>query len=273
MLDPHEGVDRDGCIRTGAHRSRVPAPYEEVLAALVRAVAEASGPARVSVYLYGSVANGVARVPASDVDVVTIGLDASDAAALSARLSEQFAHLCRGVEIGAAQPDDHTGDTDATYGNRVFLRHYGVHLAGPDVTAGWPAFPADVRAARGFNGDLAEHHQRWRSALAGIETLHAGGEPVHVATQALARRVARKTLVAAAGLVSVRHGTWTTDRATAAQRLAADEPQAAAGLVQLTAWSGSAQPAHPDDVRRALDPGGVVHRVVEAFREEIGMWR
>lgn len=272
VRDPREGIDPDGCIRTGAHRSRVPAPYEDVLASLTSAVARVSGPVPVSLYLYGSVATGVAQVPASDVDAVTVGLSGTDAASVSTQLSERLSHLCRAVEIGAAQPEHYTGEGDAAYGNRAFLRHYCVHLTGPDVTAGWPAFPADARAARGFNGDLAAHHRRWTSDLAAIDGMRADGEPIEVATRALARRVARKTLLAAAGLVSVRHRTWTTDRVGAALRLAEDHPPLAAGLMELSAWSSSARPVHPGHVRRALDRGGAAHRIVDAFREEIGMW-
>lgn len=268
--DPREGVDPDGCIRTGAHRSRVPAAYEPVVTSLVSAVAGASGTTPVSLYLYGSVATGTARVPASDVDAVTVGLGEDDAAAVSARLSEQFAGVCRSVDVGAAQPQHWSGDGDAAYGNRVFLRHYCAHLTGPDVTAGWPAFQADARAARGFNGDLAAHHHRWTNALDAIDDTHPDAEP---AVRALARRAARKTLLAAAGLVSVRHRTWTTDRAGAAQRLAEDHPPMAGGLMELVAWSTSARAARPDDVRRALDPRGAVHLVVDAFADEIGMWR
>jgi hypothetical protein len=62
-----------------------------------------------------------------------------------------------GVEVAAATSADLAGDTDAACGYRVFLRHYCVHLAGPDPSAGLPAFPADARAARGFNGDIGQH--------------------------------------------------------------------------------------------------------------------
>jgi hypothetical protein len=272
VFDPDEGVDRDGCIRTGAHRSRVPAAYEPILASLISAVVGASRQVPVSLYVYGSVATGAAQVPASDVDAVTVGLSGTDAASVSKHLSEQFAHLCRAVQIGAAQSEHYTGEGDAAYGNRAFLRHYCVHLTGPDISAGWPAFRADARAARGFNGDLAAHHRRWMSDLAAIDDKHAGGVPIELATQALARRAARKTLLAAAGLVSVRHRTWTTDRVSAAQRLAEDHPPIAASLMELTAWSTFARSVHPDDVRRALGQGGAVQWVVAAFGEEIGMW-
>lgn len=270
VRDPREGIDPDGHIRTGAHRSRVPAPYEPVLAALTDVAATAPGP--VSLYVYGSVATGTARTPASDVDVVSIGLSATGAASASTQLSTQFGDLCRAVEIGVARPGYDDGDGDAVYGDRAFLRHYCVHLTGPDVTAGWPAFRADARAARGFNGDLAEHHRRWLSDLDVIEGMDAGFGPTEEAVQALARRVARKTLLAVAGLVSVRDRTWTTDRVSAAQRWAELHPPLAAGLRELGAWGGSARPLRCDDVRRSLQRNGTVHQVVTSFRQEIGTW-
>ena len=109
---------------------------------------------------------------------------------------------CRGVEIAAAAAVDLAGDTDAAYGSRVFLRHYCVHLAGPDPSAGLPAFPAGARAARGFNGDIGQHVRRWRQEL----------ESRAVVADLLGTRTARKTLLAAAGLVSVRDRTWTIPR-------------------------------------------------------------
>lgn len=270
MRDPREGIDPDGNIRTGAHRSRVPARYEPVLAALTDAVATAPQP--VSLYVYGSVATGTARSPVSDVDVVSIGLSATGAASASTQLSRQFEDLCRAVEIGVARSEDYDGDGDAAYGNRAFLRHYCVHLTGPDVTAGWPAFRADARAARGFNGDLAEHHQRWLTDLDVIEAMGAGDGPIGEAVKPLARRVARKTLLAVAGLVSVLDRTWTTDRVRAAQRWGELHPPLAAGLTQLAAWGESAVPVQCDDVRRSVQPNGTVHQVVTAFGQEIGMW-
>jgi uncharacterized protein len=148
VADPDEGVAADGTIRTGAQRGRVPGIFEPVLA---EAVALA-GDCGASLYVYGSVANGTARPGSSDVDLLSIGLP--QAAIVGQRLSARYADRCRGVEVLAATAADFAGDSDAAYGYRVFLRHYCVHLAGPDPAAGLPAFPADARAARGFNGDL-----------------------------------------------------------------------------------------------------------------------
>lgn len=159
MADPDEGVAADGTILTGARRGRVPAAFEPVLADAV-AMAGTRG---ASLYVYGSVAAGTVRPPSSDVDLLSI--DLPEAAAVGQRLSARYAGLCRGVEIAAATAADLAGDDDAAYGYRVFLRHYCVHLAGPDPAAALSAFPADARAARGFNGDIGAHHRRWRHAM------------------------------------------------------------------------------------------------------------
>jgi hypothetical protein len=257
VRDPDEGVGPDGSIVTGVRRERVAGVFEPVLAAARDAV----GPA-VGVYLYGSVATGQAVPGRSDVDLVTVGLDPAAAHELGAALSRRFAGLCREVAIGPAQPGFLTGDDDRAYGDRVFLRHYCVHLAGLDPAAGLPAYPADARAARGFNGDVARVAAGWRAALA------TGTDP-----GVLGRKLARKTLLAAAGLVSVHDGTWTTDRARGAIR--GDEllPGPAPSLTELLTWAEAATVPPEAAVGRALaQPDGAVARVTAAFAAHAGLW-
>lgn len=256
MADPDEGVAADGTIRTGAHRDRVPAVFEPVLADAVTFLDESGA----SLYVYGSVANGTARPGSSDVDLLSIGFP--DAAILGQRLSARYADICRGVEVAAATAADLAGDTDAAYGFRVFLRHYCIHLAGPDPSAALPAFPADARAARGFNGDISQHLRRWRQGL----------ESGTVAADLLGVRVARKTLLAVAGLVSVHDATWTTDRSRAVRRWSELEPDLTAQLGQLLSWASGER--HPDreEARRALADDGIVSAIVERFDSLIGLW-
>lgn len=254
MADPREGVTPDGLIVTGVRRDRVPSVFEPVLAYVLGRVAP-----DVSVYAYGSVANGTASVPTSDVDLLTIGLPAADASALGAAASAAFAEVCRGVEIVAATPDDYVGEGDEAYGNRVFLRHYCLHLAGPDPSVGQPGFSADARAARGFNGDIERLLSRWRAALGRDD---AG---------ALARRIARKSLLAVAGLVSVHDGTWTTDRTAAAARWGEIEPSLGPGLARLlTLCDGGG--ATEEETAALLAAGGVVERIAMRFAADIGLW-
>jgi hypothetical protein len=257
MADPDEGVAADGTIRTGARRDRVPVIFEPVLA---DAVASAGEPATSSLYVYGSVANGTARPGSSDVDLLSI--DLPDAAMAGQRLSARYAGICRGVEVAAATATDMAGDTDAAYGNRVFLRHYCVHLTGPDPAAALPAFPADARAARGFNGDLGQFLRRWRRGL----------ESGTVAADLLGVRVARKTLLAVAGLVSVHDHTWTTDRSRAVRRWSELEPGLAAELGRLHSWVRGERHPSREETGRVLADDGIISAIVERFDGLIGLW-
>ncbi|TVR31338.1 MAG: hypothetical protein EA388_13650 [Nitriliruptor sp.] len=252
MTDPHEGVTLSGMIRTGVARGSIEPVYEPVLVAAADAVAGRSG-----LYVYGSVATGAAVVPTSDVDLLSVGLSAPDAEQISSDLSTRFSDLCREVSVGPASCEDLDAASDEGYGLRVFLRHYCVHLAGDDPAEGLPEFRADARAARGFNGDIARHVRGWRSALKG-----------DVEVSRLGTRIARKTLLAVAGLVSLRDATWSTDRRACAVRWNELEPGIPVGA--LLSWLDE-----PPEDRAAIEPvlEGPVEGIVRAFESEIGLWR
>jgi uncharacterized protein len=256
VADPDESVAADGTIRTGARRDRVPAAFEPVLTDAVALLGE-SGP---SLYVYGSVANGTARPRSSDVDLLSI--DLPDVAEVERQLSARYADRCRAVEVAAATATQLAGDTDAAYGYRVFLRHYCVHLAGPDPSRGLPAFPADAQAARGFNGDIARHIRQWRQEL----------ESGAVAADLLGIRVARKTLLAVAGLVSVSDHTWTTSRSRAVRRWSELEPGLAAQLGRLHCWAERERYPSGEEAGRALADDGIVSAIVARFASLIGLW-
>jgi hypothetical protein len=261
MHDPAEGISPEGMILTGARRDRVPYAFEPVLSEVADRLAAVAD--EVSLYVYGSAATGSARQGRSDVDFLTVGLPAIRASAIGKAMSHRFASVCRGVEIAPAQPEDLIGDEDAAYGNRVFLRHYCVHLKGPDRQADLPTFRADARAARGFNGDIARHVRLWRAAIS---------EPDQTSAL-LGQRVARKTLLAVAGLVSVHDNVWTTDRESAARRWSVIHPDLAEPLTKLVGWSeGHLQPA-TDEVQAALAGAGIVDKLSRLFESSIGLWR
>lgn len=141
----------------------------------------------------------------------------------------------------------------------MFLRHYCVLLAGSDDHRPKHDFVGDRRAARGFNGDLAQHVQRWRDAL------EAGED-----TGLVAQRMARKSLLAVAGLVSVHDQTWTTDRETSAHRWSQVEPAHHAGLAQLISWSSTRPAPQVGTVREILE--GTIEPIVSVLSELIGLW-
>lgn len=256
MADPYEGITPDGTIQTGVHRERVLPIFGPVLSDAVALVSASEA----SLYVYGSVVTGNARPGSSDVDLLSIGL--RDAATIGGRLSALYADRCRGVEVAAVNAADFRGDSDAAYGNRVFLRHYCVHLAGPDPSLALPPFLADARAARGFNGDLDRHLRRWKESLA------AGTDAADV----LGLRIARKTLLAVAGLVSVHDHVWTTDRSRAVRRWGEIELSLAIPLDRLFSWTeGTHRPSYAE-VKEAVADDGVVTAIVERFANMIGLW-
>ena len=257
MIDPLEGLTADGLIRTGASADRIPARFLPLLHRVVDRVASVAPDA--AVYVYGSVATGVARVPASDVDLLTIGLTAERAAEIGEHMSVEFDDICRGVEIAHAFDSDFRGEGDEAYGGRVFLHHYCVLLAGPDLDRSGSGYRGDRRAARGFNGDIAQHAMRWRRDLGSTDSARLG------------RRAARKTLLAVSGLVSIHDGTWTTDRESAARRWHEVHPELAAGLEELLQWSAGRRAA--TDERLAHQLNTTIDRVVEQFETDIGLWR
>ncbi len=260
MRDPRERRSEAGTIVTGASAARIPPAFRDLLDAACSEIG-ASYPG-VSTYVYGSVANGQAVAGRSDVDLLAIGLSSEEAAAIGAELSDRFVELTRRVEVGAARQSAFVGDDDEAYGNRAFLRHYCVWLAGPVDLRPSRDVPADRRAARGFNGDVARHRDRWIRDLATVT-------PADLAT-----RVARKTLLAVAGLVSVHDRTWTTDRTAAAERWSRVEPGLTDDLTTLIAWaehpSAAAAEATVGEVREMLSTG--VAAIVDRFAADIGLW-
>ena len=127
--DPLEGVSVTGCITTGVSRGRVPVDFEPILAAALDVLGAVDE--RVAVYLYGAVATGQAVVPESDVDLLTLDLASAVAADVGAVLSQRFLSTCRAVDVAAASTAVLEAGGDESYGLRVFLKHYCVHLAGP----------------------------------------------------------------------------------------------------------------------------------------------
>ena len=86
----------------------------------------------------------------------------------------------------------------------------------------------------------------------------------------LGRRIARKTLLAVAGSVSVHDHIWTTDRSRAARRWSDVHQTLEAGLDELVAWANGTEDADEAAIERSLN--GIVASVVAQFATDIGLW-
>ena len=137
-----------------------------------------------------------------------------------------------GVEVAAATAEDLAGDTDAAYGCRVFLRHCCFHLPGPDPSAALPAFlrtPTLLAVSTATSASISGDGGR-----AGVRDGGRGpaGCPV-----------ARKALLAVAGLVSVHDDTRTTGRSRAVRRSGELDPSPPPSWASCT--PGPAESATP----------------------------
>ena len=257
MRDPDERAAADGTITTGVARSRVPQPFEPVLSTAVEAIAEAGCDA--SAFLYGSVATGRARHAQSDVDLLTVGLGPGRAAELGRELSSQFSGLCRGVEIAAASRTTWSARPTGRMGSgSSCVTTASISLAPTTLMACPGSSPTTGRRAAS-TVTSPRTAARWRDALA------AWDEPWR-----LGRRLARKTLLAVAGLVSILDATWTTDRALAAHRWAEIEPELGPALHALLAWSDGLVLPGRQAVQHMLD--NTTPRITAAFARTIGLW-
>lgn len=263
MKDPDEGLTADGMIKTGVKRNRVPLIFEPIVQETIqkiKAIQNRLSLNNVSLYLYGSVATGMAVSPQSDVDFLTIGIDQNFAKDIAHDLSAQFSSICRGAEIAPVHYDHVHAESEEAYGLHVFLRHYCIYLYGQDVVDLKRSFPGDAKAARGFNGDIKNHYNQWCS------------EKSQINSEMLGRRIARKTLLAVAGLVSVHDHIWTTDRKYGASRWGQINLQHQKSLEKLAAWSEGTKIASISEINEVLCHKGTIHSVAEDFQNNIGLW-
>jgi uncharacterized protein len=232
MRDRGEGVAPDGTVVTGVARERVPAAYEPVIADAVERLRGRLGDDLHSVYLYGSVATGQACPPGSDVDLLAVTRSGQvDLTSLASDLGDRYAYLAREVGIAHAAVSVYERDDVVGHGERCFLKHYAVCVAGDDLRDALPTCRATSGLAFGFNGDvghvLARYGERLRI------------EPDPTGRADAATKACRKILMAAATLLSTREGGWSTDRVTGADLIARHAPEhadlAAAALARSVA--------------------------------------
>jgi uncharacterized protein len=216
VRDPDEGVAADGTIVTGVGQAALQPAYVGLVRDVVATLRRAVGEPLHSVYLYGSVATGQARPPRSDLDVVAVLRSPAWQALgdVADELSGRHRQLVREIAIGGVLLETLAREDLVGAAERCFLRHYCLHVAGPDVREGYEPCRPSVELAVGFNGNLAAVLDDVRARLASEE-----GD-----RDELEARVCRKILMAAATLLSAREGGWSTDRGMAVELLARHAP-------------------------------------------------
>lgn len=227
MSDAQEGLDRKGFIKTGVDRAHLEAPFIGVIDDA--ATSCAAVPGFHSLYVYGSVSTGTARVGDSDLDLLMVAetKDVQQTDEVEERLSRRHSNVVRQVSIAIATANEifaHDGDGLAW---RCFLKHYCVCVAGADLTVDLPLCRPSAQLVAGLTADT-------RPVL---EKARADAESPDVDVNATARAVARKLLLTGAALVSMNTGTWTTDRSRAAQELMAAHPERTHDVERALRWA------------------------------------
>lgn len=183
--------------------------YRELVDRCTDAVV-ASVPSLAAVLLYGSVARGRATPPHSDLDLLAVVADPAarpHVQRLAVQLTARHAAEVHDVGVTVVTRAELLADDLDGMGNRAFLKHSCVPVWGADIGATLaPARPTPQLA-------WAYNHSVGRSVDACRSDLAISCTPTEVAV--VARRAARRTLLACASLASVRTGRWTTDREVA----------------------------------------------------------
>lgn len=243
--DADEGIGPDNLITTGVRTDRIPQVFKNLLKQAVSDFTSIDGV--VALYLYGSVATGMARVPTSDMDLLVVMRDdtsESEVRHRATQLSQAHQDLVREVGVAAVRVSDIWADTADGLGHRCFIKHYCLHLHGEEIHQSLEPCRASAEAAWAFNHDIAEAVSSAKIKLA------EAVQPKQVAQ--LSRSSARRVTLAAASLVSIANRTWTTDRETAARAIAEIYPEWAADAQTALRWCVSPSD-NPEEVRQFLD--------------------
>lgn len=155
--DPREGRDTEGYIATGADSDRIPPGYRRVLDDCTRTITDSLGESLHGLYLYGSVANGQATMPHSDLDLYAV-VRTPAAQTLCGTIASQLSEAHRGSvrEVGIARYtlDQVLAGGDGGLAERCFLKHYCLCVSGIDLRPEFPRCRPTGAIVREFSGSL-----------------------------------------------------------------------------------------------------------------------
>lgn len=231
------GLDEDGFVRREGDPSWVQAEFREVVPSYVEGVRSLFGDDLDSVYLYGSIPRGTARVGLSDLDGQVL---------LTRPPTQADEDALEGLErrLGAAYPQvsvvEILLDSRAALVDPAERHDGGFHVRvlctpfwGPDAGAEVAPHRPDLDLARGVQGDWRGALERLRRRL---DALPSASEDAAALCRALGRRLSR----IAFSWVMPRWGGWSSDPAVMTRVVGELEPgwaPAMADAVRL-GWGG-----------------------------------
>jgi hypothetical protein len=221
---PRPGLDPQGFLEREGSLDRVPHVFRPVVAAARDRLPAVFGARLNSVYLYGSIPRGTARVGRSDLDLLVAlreeptEADRADAHALDAALDKEFPQIdgAGTLLFGRTRllSDRETHDLG------WFVACLCTPLLGEDLAEQLPRYRPDSLLARETNGDLAAHLPRWRARIDAADDRDEARRP-------LVRFMSRHLVRTGFTLVMPRWNGWTSDLREMADAFAAYYPERA----------------------------------------------
>ncbi len=197
------GVDKDGFILKKAHPSKIKKPFSKIVTE-AKAHLLAKFPDQIhSIYVYGSVATGKAKLKTSDLDILVVFKKKQDPKLvenLSKTLSKNYKSFVREVGIALSTIKEVTADT---YGWGCFIKHLCVDIYGENLSSKLPKFKPSQKVALAFNGDCQ------KVLAAAIKQLLKN--PSIAETEKICRSTLRKIVRTGFSQVMDREKSWTTD--------------------------------------------------------------
>lgn len=228
-----EGLDAEGYIETCCAFEKIPPIFRPVLDESV-ALLRLTFAARLhSIYLYGSVATGQARLGQSDIDLLVLfgdpisGPDQAAIQRVAESLSASYFSIVRDVGIGAVSIQEAFAK-ESLPGLGCFLKHLCVCVAGEDIRPLLPKFRPSIEVASGFNRDYAAVMQATLAELAEANQTHMA--------QSVMRRICRKTVRTGFSLVMPRLGCWTTSLERSADFFCRYYPEKRSSMALTLDW-------------------------------------
>ena len=200
------GVDKNGFIITEVGLNKIKPTFKKVLDTIKDEVIIKFGEKIHSLYLYGSVATGKARIKSSDLDLLLIlrkkptSKIQKDIKKFQDNISTEHLNKFRGVGISLTHAEEVIKDT---YGWGCCMKHLCVCLYGEDLGKNLPRFKPSKRVAKAFNGDIEKHIN---SVLKQLKSAHSSQEVISICSSTL-RKIVRTGFC----LVMEQEQSWTTD--------------------------------------------------------------
>jgi predicted nucleotidyltransferase len=200
------GVNKKGHIHTTASKSKIDVRYKQLIREVRFELKEKFGNKIHSLYLYGSVTTGKAKVKTSDIDFMLLFYRKPTAKMqdvvmdIESKLSRKYKLLVREVGISVTYASEVTKDKN---GLGCFIKHLCILISGENYSKKFPPFKPTKIVARAFNGDINSAFTKYAAKI------NKANDKEEV--KLLCSQISRKIIRTGFSLVMTREKSWTTD--------------------------------------------------------------